>query len=171
MQSINAHVECDGCRYDLYRLSDDRQCPECGHPIDDSLRIWQARTTRNGSLLAFHCLVLLVLISCGVFLAVSDVFVVHPVRNCHPIRSRETSILIAIQLYLIDTKLDRPPSGFEMCVLLLGPNEGGGPNGPYLQSARDLLSVTDEPYTLVYDAQSEMLDLVTSSSETQTRSP
>ena len=44
----------------------------------------------------------------------------------------------ALTLYLIDIGQPQPEDGFDLTVLTLRPEEGGGPNGPYLPKVTDV---------------------------------
>ena len=54
----------------------------------------------------------------------------------------------AVQLYLNDTG-QALSSHFDLEVLLLPPDDGGGPEGPYFQKAQDLLDPWENPYVIL----------------------
>jgi general secretion pathway protein G len=55
----------------------------------------------------------------------------------------------ALTLYLLDVGQPQPEDGFDLSVLTLRPNEGGGPNGPYLSKVTDVLDPWKEPFLVV----------------------
>jgi general secretion pathway protein G len=58
------------------------------------------------------------------------------------------SIKSQIKLYLVDIGRSVPPDDLTLDVLLLRSDEGGGANGPYLESTDDLLDPWDHRYEL-----------------------
>ena len=52
----------------------------------------------------------------------------------------------ALTLYLIDIGQPQPEDGFDLSILTLRPNEGGGPNGPYLSKVTDYVDPWDQPF-------------------------
>ncbi len=54
----------------------------------------------------------------------------------------------AVQQYLVDAGLSRPGADFDLEILLLRPEEGGGRNGPYLNSADHLLDPWQNTYVI-----------------------
>ena len=57
------------------------------------------------------------------------------------------SIETAVNLYLADTG-DLLDSSFDLEVLAFASEDGGGPEGPYVQKADDLLDPWDNPYLI-----------------------
>lgn len=53
-----------------------------------------------------------------------------------------------VTAYMVDMGLSKLDDGFELQVLLQPPDEGGGPNGPYLRKAEDLLDPWDNAYVI-----------------------
>lgn len=62
--------------------------------------------------------------------------------------SEAEGLASAVNIYLVDQGLSRIPDDFDLGVLLLSPESGGGPNGPYLQKANDLIDPWDRPYMI-----------------------
>ncbi|MCH2148741.1 MAG: type II secretion system protein GspG [Phycisphaerales bacterium] len=56
----------------------------------------------------------------------------------------------AMQNYLIDQGLSAPPGDFDFDVLTLRPDDGGGPNGPYVDNLDNLNDPWGNPYVLRY---------------------
>ncbi len=61
-------------------------------------------------------------------------------------KTQAAKISQALTLYLIDIGQPQPEDGFDLSVLTLRPNEGGGPNGPYLPKTTDVLDPWDVPF-------------------------
>ena len=53
-----------------------------------------------------------------------------------------------IYAYMLDTGMDRPSADLDLSVLLLPPDQDGGPNGPYLNKEEDLLDPWEAAYAL-----------------------
>lgn len=53
-----------------------------------------------------------------------------------------------IYAYMLDTGMDKPSDDFDLTLLLLPPDQDGGPNGPYLNKEEDLLDPWEVPYVL-----------------------
>jgi general secretion pathway protein G len=58
-----------------------------------------------------------------------------------------TRMATAVELYLTDTG-ETLTSNFDLEVLLIPAEDGGGPQGPYLRKAEDLLDPWDNPYVI-----------------------
>jgi general secretion pathway protein G len=54
----------------------------------------------------------------------------------------------AVNLYLVDKGLSQVPDDFDLEVLLLTPESGGGPNGPYLQKTQDIYDPWERKYMI-----------------------
>lgn len=63
-------------------------------------------------------------------------------------RSEASGLRSAVNIYLVDKGISIVPEDFDLGVLLLTPESGGGPNGPYLQKADDLIDPWDRPYMI-----------------------
>lgn len=61
-------------------------------------------------------------------------------------KTQAAKISQALTLYLIDVGQPQPEDGFDLSLLTLRPNEGGGPNGPYLPKVDDILDPWDMPF-------------------------
>jgi hypothetical protein len=57
------------------------------------------------------------------------------------------AIETAVNLYFNDTGA-MLNSNFDLEMLILAPDEGGGPQGPYFQKAEDLLDPWNNPYVI-----------------------
>jgi general secretion pathway protein G len=64
-------------------------------------------------------------------------------------KTQAAKISQALTLYLLDVGQPQPEDGFDLSVLTLRPNEGGGPNGPYLSKVTDVLDPWEEPFLVV----------------------
>jgi len=62
-------------------------------------------------------------------------------------RAETKAIENAVNMYLADTG-DTLSSGFDLTVLILRPEDGGGPEGPYFNKADDLLDPWNSPYLI-----------------------
>ncbi|MBC8309904.1 MAG: type II secretion system major pseudopilin GspG [Phycisphaerales bacterium] len=54
-------------------------------------------------------------------------------------KSKAATIAKLVNLYILDMGLSAPRDDFDLEVLLLTPDDGGGPSGPYLERADDLI--------------------------------
>lgn len=63
-------------------------------------------------------------------------------------RSEAKQIAQLITTYMLDMQMSRIDDDFELEVLLLVPDDGGGPNGPYLQKRGALVDPWGNPYEL-----------------------
>jgi general secretion pathway protein G len=63
-------------------------------------------------------------------------------------QSEASGLASAVNIYLVDKGLSQVPEDFDLGVLLLAPESGGGPNGPYLQKADDLIDPWDREYRI-----------------------
>jgi general secretion pathway protein G len=63
-------------------------------------------------------------------------------------KSEASTIASQLKLYLIDSGVSSVPDGFDLSVLRLKPDDGGGPNGPYLEKDEDLIDPWNNPYIL-----------------------
>ena len=55
----------------------------------------------------------------------------------------------ALNSYLLDVGLSSPPSDFDFEVLTFRPEDGGGPNGPYVNNVDDILDPWGRQFVLV----------------------
>ena len=70
-------------------------------------------------------------------------------------RAKASTVTSAIKLYLLDVGLSAPADNFDLQVLMLRPDDGGGPSGPYLERAGDLLDPWDNPFIIVVPGEGE----------------
>lgn len=62
----------------------------------------------------------------------------------------ETKLLANLVVtYMLDMQYSRLDNDFDLELLLQSPDDGGGPNGPYLQKADDLLDPWQNAYYIV----------------------
>jgi len=54
-------------------------------------------------------------------------------------KAKAATIAKTVNLYVLDMGLSAPSDDFDLEVLLLHPEDGGGPSGPYLERADDLV--------------------------------
>ena len=54
-------------------------------------------------------------------------------------KAKAATIAKTVNLYVLDMGLSAPSDDFDLEVLLLHPEDGGGPSGPYLERADDLI--------------------------------
>jgi len=59
------------------------------------------------------------------------------------------SLASAVTLYVTDIGRTSVPEDMDLNILLVGPDAGGGPNGPYISKAEDLLDPWGNPYELI----------------------
>lgn len=63
-------------------------------------------------------------------------------------KSEAKQIASLITNYMLDVQISRIEDDFELEVLLLVPDDGGGPNGPYLQKRGALVDPWGNPYEI-----------------------
>jgi len=63
--------------------------------------------------------------------------------------AKAATISKAINLYLLDEGISSPDDNFDLEILLLAPDDGGGKHGPYLERAADILDPWGNPYELI----------------------
>ena len=63
--------------------------------------------------------------------------------------AKASTIAKAINLYLLDEGLSAPDDNFDLEILLLSPDDGGGQHGPYLERAADII----DPWGVSYELQ------------------
>ena len=54
-------------------------------------------------------------------------------------KAKAATIAKTVNLYILDMGLSSPSDDFDLGVLLLHPDDGGGPSGPYLERADDII--------------------------------
>lgn len=54
-------------------------------------------------------------------------------------KAKAATIAKTVNLYILDMGLSSPSDDFDLEVLLLHPEDGGGPSGPYLERADDIV--------------------------------
>ena len=64
-------------------------------------------------------------------------------------KTKASAIAQAINLYLIDTNRSQVPVDFDLGVLLLSPDEGGGSVGPYVAKAEAIIDPWGAPYFVI----------------------
>jgi len=64
-------------------------------------------------------------------------------------KAKAATVTEAVNLYLLDEGLSSPADNFDLQVLMLRPDDGGGPSGPYLERADDLLDPWGNPFIIV----------------------
>lgn len=62
-------------------------------------------------------------------------------------KANAVSIEMQVNLFTLDAGLTSPDDDFDLEVLILPPDDGGGPNGPYL-SSRDLIDPWGTPFEI-----------------------
>ena len=63
--------------------------------------------------------------------------------------AKASTIAKAINLYLLDEGISAPDDNFDLEILLLTAEDGGGQHGPYLERAADIIDPWGEPYELL----------------------
>lgn len=64
-------------------------------------------------------------------------------------KSEVQSIASVVTNYLLDTQISRLPDDFELEILVLPPDDGGGPSGPYLQKRDNLFDPWGREYIII----------------------
>ena len=64
-------------------------------------------------------------------------------------KAKAAIIAETVYLYVLDMGLSAPSDDFDLEVLLLSSDDGGGPSGPYLQRAEDLLDPWGNPFEII----------------------
>jgi general secretion pathway protein G len=63
--------------------------------------------------------------------------------------AKASTIAKAINLYLLDEGISSPDDNFDLEILLLSPDDGGGSHGPYLERSADIVDPWGVPYELI----------------------
>jgi len=63
-------------------------------------------------------------------------------------KMKAETIAKTVNLYILDTGLSIPSDDFDLEILLLSPDEGGGPYGPYFEQTDDIIDPWGNPYTI-----------------------
>jgi len=63
--------------------------------------------------------------------------------------AKAATIAKTINLYVLDMGLSKPSDDFDLGILLLSPDEGGGPQGPYLEREDDIMDPWGNPFELI----------------------
>ncbi len=63
-------------------------------------------------------------------------------------QAKAATIAKLVNLYTLDMGLSAPKNYFDLDILLLSPDEGGGPSGPYLERADDLVDPWGNPFVI-----------------------
>jgi general secretion pathway protein G len=64
-------------------------------------------------------------------------------------KAKAATIAKTINLYVLDMGLSKPSDDFDLEVLLRSPEDGGGPQGPYLERADDIVDPWGNPFELL----------------------
>jgi general secretion pathway protein G len=64
-------------------------------------------------------------------------------------RSEVQSIASVVTNYMLDMQYSSLPDDFDLEVLVLPPDDGGGPSGPYLQKRENLLDPWGRDYVII----------------------
>jgi general secretion pathway protein G len=64
-------------------------------------------------------------------------------------RAKAATIAKTINLYVLDMGLSKPSDDFDLEILLLSPDDGGGPQGPYLERADDIMDPWGNPFEII----------------------
>ena len=62
--------------------------------------------------------------------------------------AKAATIAKVVNLYTLDMGLSAPSNDFDLEVLLLSSDDGGGPSGPYLERADDLIDPWGTPFEI-----------------------
>jgi general secretion pathway protein G len=62
--------------------------------------------------------------------------------------AKAATIAKVVNLYTLDMGLSAPSNDFDLEVLLLSSDDGGGPSGPYLERANDLIDPWGTPFEI-----------------------
>ena len=63
-------------------------------------------------------------------------------------KAKAATIAKVVNLYTLDMGLSAPSNDFDLEVLLLSSDDGGGPSGPYLERANDLIDPWGTPFEI-----------------------
>ena len=75
-------------------------------------------------------------------------------------KAQAATIAKTVILYVLDMGLSAPIDDFDLEVLLLTPDDGGGPQGPYLEHAADLVDPWGNPFEIMYEQCNRGFDIV-----------
>ncbi len=64
-------------------------------------------------------------------------------------KAKAATIAKMINLYVLDMGLSKPSDDFDLEILLLSPEDGGGPQGPYLERADDIIDPWGNPFEII----------------------
>lgn len=64
-------------------------------------------------------------------------------------QAKAATIAKTVNLYILDMGLSAPNDDFDLEVLLLTSDDGGGPQGPYLERASDLIDPWGNPFEIL----------------------
>ena len=65
-------------------------------------------------------------------------------------KAKAATIAKVVNLYTLDMGLSAPSDDFDLELLLLSADDGGGPSGPYLERADDLIDPWGNPFELEF---------------------
>ena len=64
-------------------------------------------------------------------------------------KAKAATIAKTINLYVLEMGLSKPSDDFDLAILLLSPEDGGGPQGPYLERADDIIDPWGNPFEVI----------------------
>ncbi len=64
-------------------------------------------------------------------------------------KAQAATIAKTVTLYVLDMGLTTPPDDFELDILRHHADDGGGPQGPYLERDRDLIDPWNNPFEII----------------------
>ncbi len=64
-------------------------------------------------------------------------------------KAKAATIAKTINLYVLEMGLSKPSDDFDLEILLLSPEDGGGPQGPYLERADDIIDPWGNPFEVI----------------------
>jgi general secretion pathway protein G len=64
-------------------------------------------------------------------------------------KAKAATISKTINLYVLDMGLSKPSDDFDLEILLLSPEDGGGPQGPYLEREEDIIDPWGNPFEVI----------------------
>ncbi len=64
-------------------------------------------------------------------------------------KAKAATIAKTINLYVLDMGLSKPSDDFDLEILLRSPEDGGGPQGPYLERADDIIDPWGNPFEVI----------------------
>jgi general secretion pathway protein G len=65
-------------------------------------------------------------------------------------KAKAATIAKTIHLYVLDMEITKLDNNFELEDLLYSPEDGGGPHGPYLERADDIVDPWGNPFAILF---------------------